>query len=213
MNCGLVNFATATQCKRCGTLFAQNLSTGTNLQGGFVTADGYVLPPPPRASIPSSGIWRNQSTLVLSRDAVLPLRCVKCNAYTTGRLTRRYSWHHPALYLILLVAWLIYLIVAMIVRQRATVEVGLCEEHQTKRRNAIYATIALALLGVGGIVLAIVAEDGTPALIGFLLLLAALIFGLIAPRVGYPTKIDERFVWLKGINKEYLEQFPSWPGF
>jgi hypothetical protein len=214
MHCGLVNLASATQCKRCGTLFAQNVATsGANIQGGFVTEDGYVLPPPPSTLSPNSGVWRSGSNLVLSFDAVLPLRCVKCNAFTTGRLTRKYSWHHPALYLILLVALLVYLIVAAILRKRATIEVGLCEDHQAKRKYAILTTVLLVLLGLGGFALAIAIEDGTPAFIGFLLLVTSLIFGLFATRVGYPTKIDERFVWLKGFSKDYLETFPSWPGF
>ena len=214
MHCGLVNLATDTQCKRCGTLFAQTVATtGANVQGGFVTEDGYVLPPPPSVTSPNSGIWRNGSTLVLGRDAVLPLRCVKCNVFTTGRLTRKYSWHHPALYLIVLVAVLVYAIVAGILRKRATVEVGLCEDHQTKRRYAILTTVLLVLLGFGGFAMAFMIADGTPALFGILLLLTALIFGVLATRVGYPTKIDDRLVWLKGFNKDYVESFPSWPGF
>lgn len=108
---------------------------------------------------------------------------------------------------------LIYFIVAMVLRKRATVELGLCEDHKAKRRYAIWTTIFLVLLGFGGFALAVMIEDGTPALIGFFLLLTSLIFGLFATRVGYPTKIDDRFVWLKGLNKDYVETFPSWPGF
>ena len=211
--CGLVNFATATQCKRCGTLFVQNISSepGANLQG-FVLEDGYVLPPPPSVGMPGPGIWRDKSTLVMSKDALLPERCVKCNAFTNGRLKRKFAWHHPAIYILLLAAWLVYLIVAMVVRKRATIEVGLCEEHRAKRRTYILITLALVLLGLAGFVLAIAANDGTPALLGFLLLLTALVFGIIATRVTYPSKIDDRFVWLKGVNSDYLNQLPQWPG-
>ena len=213
-HCGLVNFAAATQCKRCQTLFVQDVSStpGSNQQG-FVLEDGYVLPPPPAVGLPRAGVWRDGKTLVMSRDAQLPDRCVKCNAFTNGRLKRKFSWHHPALYLLLLVAWLVYLIVAMIVRKRATVEVGLCEEHRVQRRTYIWITWLLVLGGIAGFVLAIVANDGTPALIGFLLLLSAIIFGIVATRVTYPSKIDDRFVWLKGINADYLSHFPPWPGF
>jgi hypothetical protein len=211
--CGLVNFAAATQCKRCGTLFVQNVSAvpGENLQG-FVLEDGYVLPAPPSVGMPGAGIWRDKSTLVVSREALLPERCVKCNAYTNGRLKRKFTWHHPAIYILLLVAWLVYLIVAMIVRKRATLEVGLCDEHRAKRRTYIWLTLALVLGGLAGFVLAINMNDGTPAIIGFLLLITALVFGIIATRVTYPTKIDDRFVWLKGVNADYLDQFPQWPG-
>ena len=211
--CGLVNFAEATQCKRCGTMFVQTVTSasGTNLQG-FVTDDGYVLPAPPSIGLTGAGVWRHNSTLVMSKDAQLPQRCVKCNAFTNGRLTRKFSWHHPALYLLLLMAWLIYLIVALIVRKRATVELGVCEDHLAKRRAYIWITLALAMLGVGGLVLAIAADDGMPALIGLLLLLTSIIFGAVTIRVTYPSKIDDRFVWLKGVNSDYLNQFPSWPG-
>ena len=212
--CGLVNYATATQCKRCGTLFSQNVTSakGSNLQG-FVLEDGYVLPPPPTVGMPDAGIWRNGKTLVMTKDAQLPDRCVKCNAFTNGRLRRKFSWHHPAIYILLIVAWLFYLIVAMIVRKRATVDLGLCEEHSAKRRTYIWISWLLALGGVAGFVLAMIAGDGTPALIGFLLLLTAIVFGVITTRVVYPSKIDDRFVWLKGVNAEYLNQLPAWPGY
>ena len=98
--CGLTNFATATQCKRCQTLFTQNLSStpGSTLQG-IVLEDGYVLPPPPSVGLPNSGVWRDRSTLVMSKDSQLPDRCVKCNAFTVGRLRRKFAWHHPAIYI------------------------------------------------------------------------------------------------------------------
>jgi hypothetical protein len=173
--------------------------------------DGYVLPPPPSIGV-SSGVWRNNSKLVMSKDALLPDRCVKCNAYTTGRIKRKFSWHHPAIYLLILFAWLIYLIVSMVVRKRATVDLGICDEHRAKRRTYIWLTWALVLLGVAGFFIAIMVDDGTPAALGFLVLLTGIIFGVISTRVAYPTKIDDRFVWLKGVNKDYLDLLPQWPG-
>jgi hypothetical protein len=212
-HCGLVNFATATQCKRCRTPFVQDLSAvnGSHVQG-IVLEDGYVLPPPPSVGMPGAGVWRDKAALVMSKEARLPERCIKCNEFTHGRLTRKLTWHHPAIYILILAGWLIYLIVALIVRKRATVEIGLCDEHRTKRRNNILVTWALVLLGIGGIFLALVAEDGTPALIGVLLLLGAAIYGIAVTRVTAPTKIDDRFVWLRGVNKDYLSQLPEWPG-
>jgi hypothetical protein len=210
--CGLVNFGAATQCERCHTSLAQNvLFTSDSNRQGIVLEDGYVLPPPPSIGV-SSGVWRNDSKLVMSKDALLPDRCVKCNAYTTGRIKRKFSWHHPAIYLLILFAWLIYLIVSMVVRKRATVDLGICDEHRAKRRTYIWLTWALLLLGVAGFFVAIMVDDGTPAALGFLVLLSGIIFGVISTRVAYPTKIDDRFVWLKGVNKDYLDLLPQWPG-
>lgn len=205
-----MNFASEVTCKRCHAPLAQIARVASSSPQGIVLEDGYVLPPPP--AVVGSGVWRKKSTLVMSRDAVLPYRCVKCNQETDRRLKRRLTWHHPALYLIILVALLIYLIVALIVRKVAVVEVGLCEEHLAKRRRNVLITWALVLLGAGGFVLAIMNEDPTYLLGGFVLFIAAIIYGLVAVRVVAPSKIDNQYVWLKGVNKDYLEELPLWTG-
>lgn len=149
----------------------------------------------------------------MSKGAALPDRCIKCNEPAYGlRLKRKLTWHHPAIYLLIFVAVLIYLIVALILRKRATVEVGLCERHQAKRRRNVLITWLLVLLGVAGFIMAVVAEDGRYLLAGAILLLGAIIYGLIAVRVVVPSKIDDKFVWLRGVNKNYLNQLPQWPG-
>lgn len=148
----------------------------------------------------------------MSKDARLPDRCIKCNQPTQGRLKRNFTWHHPAIYLLLLAAWLIYLIVVMVVRKRATVELGLCDEHRQKRWRNILIMWGLLLLGFVCFVLAVAAEDGSPALLGMLFIIVGVIFGIVAARVVVPSRIDDRFVWLKGINKDYLDLLPQWPG-
>ena len=82
-----------------------------------------------------------------------------------------------------------------------------------KRRTCIWVTWLLALGGIAGFVLAIAENSGVPALIGVLLFITAIVFGLITTRVAYPSKINDRFVWLKGVNAEYLNQLPQWPGY
>lgn len=71
-HCGLVNFSAATICQRCNAVLNQG-------SAGLVTKDGYVLPPPPTVGVPVEGVWRNRSTLVMSKNATLPNRCLKCN--------------------------------------------------------------------------------------------------------------------------------------
>ncbi len=162
--------------------------------------------------MPGQGVWRDGKKLVMSRDAELPPRCVKCNVATHLRLKRKLSWHHPALYLIIVIALLIYLIVAMILRKSATVEIGLCDEHQAKRRRNVWITIALVVVGLFGFVFAVGYEDAMYLLFGFITLIAALIYGIAVARVVAPAKIDDRFVWLTGVNKQYLSELPQWPG-
>jgi hypothetical protein len=42
--------------------------------------------------------------------------------------------------------------------------------------------------------------------------IAAAIYGSLTIRVVTPTKIDEHFVWIKGADTSYLQEFPDWTG-
>jgi hypothetical protein len=209
--CGFVSFAGTPYCKRCGASLASahlvQLPTGA-----MVTEDGYVLPPPP--SFGGHGVWRDKSTLVMEKNAALPDRCVKCNEPAFGqRLKRKLSWHHPAIYLIILVALLIYLVVAMVLRKTATIEVGVCERHMKTRRRSIVITWGAIIFSIILLFVAASYEDGGVALFGLALFVGAVIYGIITVRIVAPAKIDDRFVWLRGVNKEYLSELPAWPGY
>jgi hypothetical protein len=157
-------------------------------------------------------IWRDNSILVMAKDALLPGRCVKCNAYTEERLRRKLSWHHPALFLLILFSILVFAIVAMVVRKTATVDVGFCPEHRAARKKHTAITWALGLLSILCLILTPVFEDATFVLGAIVFLVATAIYGIITLRVVVPTKIDDQFVWLKGVNTDYLQEFPDWRG-
>jgi hypothetical protein len=157
-------------------------------------------------------IWRNNSTLVMTKEALLPNRCIKCNAPADERLQRKLTWHHPALYLLILVSVLVYAIVAMVVRKTATIKVALCEDHVSSRRRNMLITWALAFGCVASFVGAGVLEDTTLAMLGAGLLFACAIYGVVTLRLVAPSKIDNYFVWLKGVDTNYLQQFPEWHG-
>jgi hypothetical protein len=155
-------------------------------------------------------IWRNNSMLVMTKEALLPNRCVKCNAPADEQLKRKLTWHHPALYLLVFASLLIYVVVALVVRKTATVNVGLCEEHLSSRRRNILVTWLLGLGSVLSFVAAILLEDVTPAVLGLGLLFGCAIYGSVTLRIVVPRKIDNYFVWLKGIDGNFLQQFPEW---
>ena len=172
---------------------------------GIVLEDGYVLPPPPQ----TGGIWRDRSTLVMTKDASLPDYCVKCDAPANGfRLQRRFSWHHPALYLLLVIAWLIYLILVMVLRKQATLYLGLCHEHYQKRRNLLAAGWAAFALAFIAIVAGIASEYIGVAMLGVLAALVSAIWLVFVARVVNVKKIDDQFVWLSGLNENFLARFP-----
>ena len=97
----------------------------------------------------SSGIWRDDKILVMTKEAFLPDRCVKCNAAANGyRLRKKLSWHEPILYVVVAIATLLYVILALALSKRATVEFGLCQDHVRRRRNFLMIGWALFFLGL-----------------------------------------------------------------
>lgn len=156
-------------------------------------------------------IWSDGRSLFLTKGAVLPDRCVKCNGETGGyKLKRNLSWHHPLIYLVILFNLIIYVIVALIVRKTARVDVGLCRAHRARRRTAI----AVGWLGgLGGIAIMISAAFVDPSfsalvvLAGVAVLLACVIYGVTVAQVVRPTKIDDRIVTLGGCGREFLLPF------
>ena len=158
------------------------------------------------------GVWRDGDTVVMHKTARLPDYCIKCGVEANGsHLRKKLSWHHPALALLVLAGLLIYLIVALIVRKSATVDISLCAEHLRKHRTAVIATWLMFLAGLVFMGLAIAAESGGSAGFGLLLLFASAISLLAWTRVVTVKKIDDHFVWLRGIGDNFLAMLPDLP--
>lgn len=164
--------------------------------------------PPPTHNIPT--IWRSKSTLVMAKHAPLPPRCVKCNEPTRQTLKRNLRWHHPALYILIAVGFLFYVILAMVLSKSATIHVGLCEAHASARKRDIVITCFVVLLSFVSFYVAAAMEDMTFLFFGSLVFLVGVIYGIVRTRVVAPQKIDDQYVWLTGVNSNYLQQFPEW---
>ena len=204
--CGLVNFDSDANCKRCA---AARDTSGVPTQPpptGIVLEDGYVLPAPPN----TGGIWRENNTLVMTKDASLPDQCIKCNAPAHGfRLKRNLSWHHPALFLVIIVAWLIYLVLAIALSKRATIFIGLCPDHVQRRKNLLIAGWGMLAISLIGAFVAFNYEYVGVGLLGLLLFLVSIFWLAIVAKTVKVKKIDDRYVWLNGIDTNYLAQFPT----
>jgi hypothetical protein len=173
-----------------------------------VAADGYVFPPPPNLGY----VWQKNSVLIFSHQASLPERCVKCNMPTGGSgVSRKLSWHHPVIYLTILGGFLLYLILSLVLSKRSTALIGLCEEHQRKRRNGMLIGGLLFGGGFVGTILGIATDYIGFMIVCILLIPVGLVWLIIAARIVRIKKIDDRFVWLKGINREYLGMLPPFP--
>lgn len=159
----------------------------------------------------TGGIWRDHQTLVMTKDASLPDRCVKCNAPAHGfRLKRNLSWHHPAIFLLIIVALILYAVIAVVFSKRATVYLGLCAEHYQRRRNLLIAGWVMLAIGPIAIIIAFANDLAAAGLIGLVLLFVSLFWLTIVSRIVKVKKIDDQLVWLTGIDENYLAQFPLW---
>jgi hypothetical protein len=168
-------------------------------------------PNPARAHITA---WRDERVMVMVPDAPIPHRCVKCNdPVEQPTKTRKVYWHNPWLYLLLLLNVLIFAIVAALVRKKATVAAGLCSIHKKRRRAVLTIAWIGALLGIVLVFIGMGTAAGPGAgLFGVLMILGSIIFGIIAGRIVTPTRIDDRYVRLKGCGEAYLDTLPDFPG-
>jgi len=168
---------------------------------------------PAPASIP---ITRDGEKLIISavmpgQTIALPPPCVKCGAPANGKpVTKTFSWHHPALYLVALVGLVIYVIVAVIVRKSIRLTVPLCAQHAQRRSLAVNLAWVIPLIGVADafILPRFGVSDGWAVLI----VIAAIIIGIVIwAVVDYPIRpklIDQYHGVFTGLSEEYLQQFP-----
>ncbi len=154
--------------------------------------------------------WRDGKELVVRPGCTLPGRCIKCNEPATEPMQHaRFYWHHPALYLVALVNLLIYLVIALFVRRRTPVTLGLCERHRARQRMSIVASVAGSLAGLGLVAFGITREAPGASVAGVVLLLASVACGIVGSRVLVVTRIGENYTRFKGCSAEFLATLPA----
>jgi hypothetical protein len=159
---------------------------------------------------------RDGKILVVPRGSAFPANCVKCGEPAERPWRKKFYWHHPALYLMVIFpGLLIYAIVAMVVRKSIELSVPLCDVHQSERKR--YIIIGTILL-LGCIPAGVIAEtelhlfDGAGFIVGTLMFFAGCIF-LARINPIRPKKIDEFGAEFTGASEEFLKLLPPKPAF
>ena len=188
----LIELAGTKVCGACKPVALQKIQEGVPLGGGTV--------------------WREGKNVVALDGTTFPPRCVKCNGLASPKpFNARLFWHHPALFLLVFAGFLFYLIAALVVRKRATVEVYLCAQHWQRRRVATGAVWILLIAGLvtffGGLT-----SGSAWALLGAGLILVSIFVSLAGVRVVAARRIKDRTVWLRGAGAGFLASLPPWKG-
>jgi hypothetical protein len=164
----------------------------------------------PAANAELEGLWRDRRLLVMNREARLPPTCVKCGDPEVRRLKKTLYWHHPAVYLALIVNVLIYAVLALVLRKSAKIEVPLCRRHNHRRSMMLAVGATLCVAGAGGCTAAVAREDAF-LLWSVLGAVVGAIVMILGERVVWPKKIDERRLWLHGAGPPFLLRLAVWP--
>ena len=160
----------------------------------------------------TQGVWRSGRTMVMREDAELPDRCVKTNVPADGHQVQiRLGWHHPALYLLLLWGVIPYFIVAAFVRTSVTVRVGVSKDAFNSTRRW-YIAFWLLVAGALGMCLAAIYLTSLLLWVVLALLVAAVVVYLSGARIVWATRMGHGYVWIDGVNRDYLASLPEWRG-
>jgi len=180
------------------------------------------MPPDPAAFSPYAepGPGQYQPTafaagpnLIVLRNGILPNRCIKCNAVADAKpYNKRYYWHHSGWYLLILVALLLYAIVALCIRKDMKLVVPMCQQHRKKRLVNGLIWGGMVVFSVVLFIVGAVAESVALVLVALVLLLAGLIYGAIVSRLLTPRFMDDYVGKFTGAGPAYLVTLPRWQG-
>jgi hypothetical protein len=140
-------------------------------------------------------LFRRGRRLVVQKGAVLPARCVKCNAPAQGKPVEWNFFGHR-------------------------VAGGLCPMHRGRmRRGALigYGLLTVGVICMAGRIYDLEVNLSRSTLLGYLPLVG-LVAWIIAPLAAFvatpfrPIRIARRHVVVKGCHPDFLAEFPDWPG-
>jgi hypothetical protein len=163
--------------------------------------------------------WQDGSRVVVVRNGELPPLCVKCGDLGVEQVTRKLSWSSPWLLVLVLLAFLLYVLVAVIVAKRSRVTIWLCAKHaEARRRDKRIGWTGLGLVGLafflllfGGLFIPR-AVLGAVAIVELVLFLGGAVlgfYGYFRSRVVRPAKIDDLYIYLRGVSPAMRTALPQ----
>jgi hypothetical protein len=171
-------------------------------------------PSRPIGDVTNERIWQSYPYLVMHVNSNLPDRCVKTNKPANGKyIIRNLRWHHPLLYLIILIipiGLLIYAIVATAMLRRVTIKIGVSDEILKKRRKNKIIGLLLFFIGITMLIIGKIYDLSALINFGILMIIVSPFWYYFTTSLIFPKRIETDYVWIKGICPEYLATFPEW---
>lgn len=149
---------------------------------------------------------------LMGQPAILPPVCVKCGNPADGKpVEKTFYWHNPAIYLVIFLGVLIYVIVALVVRKGIRVRVPLCAQHAQRRGTFVMLSWVLPLIGIADAIILpqFDVDSGLVALLAVVLVLTGIIIWASVANPIRPTFIDQSHGDFTGFSSAFLQSIPE----
>ena len=203
-----------TLCSQCQKPFAIPLPAPTPVSAVAGASPVPVLPYMGPAIGATPGVWRDGKLVVAAKGATLPLRCIKCNCEVDeSPRGKNFRWVQPWYGLLILAGILgiiAYVIIVATTQKSGYLFYNVCRRHRMRRSFFIVGGVCTVPAAIFLFMLAGTGRNLEYLIpIGIVLLIIGLIVGMVGGRIVYPSRIDDRYVILKGAGKDFLNLLPS----
>ena len=157
-----------------------------------------------------AGAVRRGKNFLVPRNASLPAFCMKCGVPASVPWRKKFYWHNPLLYfMILFPGLLIYAIVVLIVRKQMELNLPICDAHHADRkRYSLLATLMLLGAIPAGLLLGNYFSETLGWVTGVLMFVVAVVFYGRAGLGIAPKKIDDFGGEFRGACDAFLDKLP-----
>ncbi len=155
--------------------------------------------------------WRDGDLLVMAPDAVLPDRCVKTDLPAGGTTVDvSLLWHQPAVYWLLVLNPLVYLVVARAVGTRVVVTLPVTRAALRAARRSSLLTAALLAAGMVCWLAAALLVRAEFFWLGVAVMALAIPVYLLGARFLRVKRLEGERVWIAGASINFLARLPEW---